>query len=133
VVERADGFVLIRRRADKGLLGGMIEVPTSPWTRDFEEAEALAGAPVFSGRGHRCGWRRVPGVVSHTFTHFPLELVVYTINVPKNAAAPAGTRWTAISDLAGEALPNVMRKVLAHALGRDRCAARPTARGKDLK
>ena len=62
-------------------------------------------------------WRRIPGVVTHVFTHFPLELVVYTAEVAPRAAPPHGTRWVALAELADEALPNVMRKVLAHALG----------------
>ncbi len=37
-------------------------------------------------------------------------------SVPANAGAPAGMRWVALAELAGEALPNLMRKVLAHAL-----------------
>jgi A/G-specific adenine glycosylase len=114
VVRRADGFVLVRRRAPKGLLGGMTEVPTSEWTHEFNDAKALQEAPRLSSRAT---WRRIPGVVTHVFTHFPLELVVYTTQVPATTNAPAGMRWVALADLAGEALPNVMRKVVAHALG----------------
>jgi A/G-specific adenine glycosylase len=62
-------------------------------------------------------WRRVPGVVRHVFTHFPLELTVYRAEVWRRAAAPAGTRWTAIARLGDEALPSLMRKVVAHGLG----------------
>jgi A/G-specific adenine glycosylase len=53
------------------------------------------------------------------FTHFPLELVVYAATVGPRVAAPQGTRWVALADVAGEALPNLMRKVLTHALDRD--------------
>jgi A/G-specific adenine glycosylase len=56
-------------------------------------------------------------VVSHVFTHFPLELVVYRAQLPRGAIAPAGARWIGLKDLAGEALPSLMRKVVAHALG----------------
>jgi A/G-specific adenine glycosylase len=63
-------------------------------------------------------WHRKAGVVSHVFTHFPLELVVYTATVPARAAAPKGMRWVPIATLKDEALPNVMRKVIAHALAR---------------
>jgi len=65
----------------------------------------------------KIAWRRIPGLVTHTFTHFPLELIVYRGEVSSRVPAPAGTRWVAAADLAGEAFPNVMRKVLAHALG----------------
>ena len=62
-------------------------------------------------------WHRKAGVVTHVFTHFPLELVVYTANVPARARAPEGMRWVPVATLADEALPNVMRKVIAHGLG----------------
>jgi A/G-specific adenine glycosylase len=118
VVCRADGYVLLRTRPAKGLLGGMTEVPTTAWSADFDESDALKGAPIFlSLPGTRkIAWRRMPGVVRHVFTHFPLELSVYVSEVASNTPAPLGTRWTKISTLDGEALPNLMRKVVAHAL-----------------
>jgi A/G-specific adenine glycosylase len=61
-------------------------------------------------------WRRVAGVVRHVFTHFPLELAVFAAEAPAGAPAPAGLRWVRLADLHGEALPNVMRKVVAHAI-----------------
>ena len=63
-------------------------------------------------------WHRRVGVVTHVFTHFPLELVVYTAQVPARTRAPKGTRWVPIATLQDEALPNVMRKVIAHGLGK---------------
>jgi A/G-specific adenine glycosylase len=56
------------------------------------------------------------GVVRHVFTHFPLELVVYRTKVSETTPAPPGTRWIPLSEIGNEALPNLMRKVLAHAL-----------------
>src|SRR5262249_18039843 len=124
VVSRADGSVLLRTRAPEGLLGGMTEGPTTEWTPDFA-GDALAAAPSFPGA--RPNWRRIPGVVTHVFTHFPLELVVYAATVAGKTPARAGTRWVARTALAGEALPNLMRKVLAHALGNVRELDQPTA------
>jgi len=117
VVLRDDGFVLLRRRPEEGLLGGMSEVPTTEWTHDFTFGDALAHAPrLFSAarqnRQRPSRWRRVAGTVTHTFTHFPLALVVYKTSVPRDVPAPDGSRWVALGDLDGEALPNVMRKVL---------------------
>jgi A/G-specific adenine glycosylase len=114
VALRADGCVLMRSRPPKGLLGGMTEVPTTQWTHDFDADEALREAPRL--KRARPKWRRVPGVVSHVFTHFPLELVVYRAETPVGATAPAGARWIPLSELGGEALPSLMRKVVAHAV-----------------
>jgi A/G-specific adenine glycosylase len=110
VVRRSDGALLVRTRAAKGLLGAMTEVPTTEWTTDFDDDGALAFAPMPWEE-----WRRVLGIVTHTFTHFPLELVVYTAEVGARTRAPAGMRWVEAPDIAGEAFPNVMRKVLVHA------------------
>jgi A/G-specific adenine glycosylase len=113
VVRRGDEL-LVRTRETKGLLGGMTEVPTSEWLAGQEDAAARKQAPAV-GAGVR--WQRKVGVVTHVFTHFPLELVVYTANVPPRTKAPAGMRWVTIATLDDEALPNVMRKVVAHGLG----------------
>jgi A/G-specific adenine glycosylase len=120
VARRADGYVLVRTRPAKGLLGGMTEVPTTEWTADFDESGALAEAPRFAAtqrdRNSGIRWRRLAGVVRHVFTHFPLELSVYVAELPPKTPAPKGTRWVKISELGGEALPSLMRKVVAHAI-----------------
>jgi len=120
VARRADDRVLLRTRPARGLLGGMAEVPTTAWAVDFHLSQALAAAPRFhlplpSGQTEVL-WRRLPGAVRHVFTHFPLELTVYRAEVPRQAAAPAGMRWTAVAELGNEALPSLMRKVVAHGL-----------------
>jgi A/G-specific adenine glycosylase len=113
VVRRGDEL-LVRTRPEKGLLGGMTEVPGSHWLAAQDDEAARQQAPRLKGVAR---WHRKAGVVSHVFTHFPLQLVVYTANAPARARAPDGMRWVAIATLGGEALPNVMRKVIAHGLG----------------
>lgn len=112
VVTRGDEL-LVRTRAEKGLLGGMTEVPTSEWLAGHEDAAALSQAPALKGV---TPWHRKVGVVTHVFTHFPLELVVYTASVPARVKAPDGMRWVPIATVQDEALPNLMRKVIAHGL-----------------
>ncbi len=112
VVTRGDEL-LVRTRVEKGLLGGMTEVPGSNWLAAQDDKTALKQAPMLAGMAR---WHRKAGIVTHVFTHFPLELVVYTAIVPAHARAPAGMRWVPVSTLQDEALPNVMRKVIAHGL-----------------
>jgi A/G-specific adenine glycosylase len=113
VVTRGDEL-LVRTRPEKGLLGGMTEVPGSDWLAAQDDKAALKQAPTLKGVSR---WHRKAGVVTHVFTHFPLELAVYTATVPARARPPEGMRWVPIATLRDEALPNVMRKVIAHGLG----------------
>jgi A/G-specific adenine glycosylase len=113
VVNRGDQL-LVRSRAEKGLLGGMTEVPGSRWLAAQDDKAALKQAPALKGVTR---WHRRAGVVTHVFTHFPLQLVVYTASVAARTRAPAGMRWVPIATLKDEALPNVMRKAIAHGLG----------------
>jgi A/G-specific adenine glycosylase len=114
VAVRADGYVVLRTRPSSGLLGGMSEVPGSDWAHDFNVGKALDSAPRLAG----AKWRKLAGIVRHVFTHFPLDLTVFIAELPRGTKAPKGARWVKVADLPGEALPNVMRKVLAHALER---------------
>jgi len=118
VALRADDCVLLRTRPARGLFGGMAEVPTTAWVADFDDSQALAEAPRFGASQKRVAWRKMAGVVRHVFTHFPLELTVYRGDLPRQAAAPAGARWIAITELGNEALPSLMRKVVVHGLER---------------
>ncbi|MEY9455850.1 adenine-specific DNA glycosylase [Bradyrhizobium ottawaense] len=112
VVTRGEDL-LVRGRPEKGLLGGMTEVPGSDWLAGQDDAAAKLQAPALKGLSR---WQRKMGVVTHVFTHFPLELVVYTAKAAARTRAPEGMRWVPLATLADEALPNVMRKVIAHAL-----------------
>jgi A/G-specific adenine glycosylase len=114
VVTRGEEL-LVRTRPEKGLLGGMTEVPGSEWRAAQDDKAALEQAPAIKGISR---WHRKTGTVTHVFTHFPLELVVYTASVPARTRPPEGMRWVPIATLAGEALPNLMRKVVAHGLAR---------------
>lgn len=107
-IERRDGAVLLRRRPDKGLLGAMMEVPSTEWRAKWP-SDPHSDAPL------PARWHKVPGRVEHTFTHFHLQLDVLCASVG-NREAPANCRWVPPQDLDGEALPTVMRKVIAVAL-----------------
>ncbi len=110
---RSDGAVLLRKRAPKGLLGGMDEVPSSAWREGkLVLADALKEAPV------PANWKVLEGGVRHTFTHFHLELVVAhaTATTSRLAKLSPGSAWVTLDKLTERALPTVMRKVIAHAV-----------------
>ena len=102
---REDGHVLLRRRPEKGLLGGMMEVPGSDWS------ENPADVPPVKAK-----WKKRAGLVEHTFTHFHLEVTVLVAKV-KSAKLPDDTFiWVKLSKAHEQALPTVMRKIMVHGL-----------------
>jgi A/G-specific adenine glycosylase len=107
VIER-EGKIALMRRAPKGLLGGMLGLPTSDWRATaWPAAEAIAAAPV------RASWRDA-GRIEHVFTHFALTLEVLRA---EGDGEIEGAVWTRREGLA--ALPSVFLKAARAALGPD--------------
>ncbi|HEX4160208.1 MAG TPA: A/G-specific adenine glycosylase [Rhizomicrobium sp.] len=108
VARDANGAVLLEKRPEEGLLGGMLQPPLGPWTAAFPGRDmALAQAPFAAP------WQRRTGVVRHGFTHFELEIQVWCVEVP--ARRNANGLWLPRGKLAGAALPTLMRKIISHA------------------
>ncbi len=102
---RGDGAVLLRRRPEKGLLGGMTEIPSTPWRSEpwtLDEAVKIAPATA--------EWAPLPGRVRHGFTHFRLELAIVAGN------GEADGLWSRVDRLSEHALPTLMKKVARHAV-----------------
>ena len=103
---RGDGRVLLRRRPERGLLGGMMEFPSTEWREcRWRIRSAVSTAPFAAA------WRELPGVVNHGFTHFHLELQVMTAKTQEEVEGV----WWPLDRLADQALPTVMKKVARHA------------------
>jgi A/G-specific adenine glycosylase len=107
---RDDGAIWMRRRAEQGLLGGMLEVPSTPWQEAGPDPEA---ARAFLPRA---AWRETAGAVIHVFTHFQLEVRVWVAQA--RAVQPADNHgvWIGPEKLGSSAIPSVMRKIIAHGL-----------------
>jgi A/G-specific adenine glycosylase len=104
---RDDGAVMLRRRPEKGLLGGMIELPSTPW-RDtpWDESEAAQAAPAATQ------WAALPGAVQHGFTHFRLELAMMA---GRTSAPPEGI-WARPGEFKDYAFPTLTKKLANYAL-----------------
>jgi len=106
------GAVLLKRRLEKGLLGGMMEVPSTEWLAAVSStASANAAAPV------PAEWRVLPGQVRHVFTHFELTLTVWAGRVPGRGDPKLGI-WVKPDRFGDYALPSLMMKVVRHAMGK---------------
>ncbi|WP_099827803.1 A/G-specific adenine glycosylase [Oceaniglobus indicus] len=98
LARRQDGAWLLERRADSGLLGGMLGWPGAPWGDEAQEQPPLDA-----------DWRD-PGVqVRHTFTHFHLLLDLRIAEVGMDARPTCGT-FVHPANFRPSDLPTVMRK-----------------------
>ncbi|HYG26574.1 MAG TPA: NUDIX domain-containing protein, partial [Caulobacteraceae bacterium] len=103
VLTRGDEVALVRR-PPKGLLGGMLALPTSEWRGALlSDEEALSAAPA------KAAWR-LAGEIEHVFTHFALTLRV--LRAEGEADDVIWSRDTA-------ALPSVFLKAVRSGLGAD--------------
>ena len=101
------GKTLLRRRPDKGLLGGMMELPGTEWTAKKRPIDSLIKqAP------EQRNWRKIEPDISHVFTHFALTLAVFTA---EGGDTLTGI-WADLGSLDDYALPSLMRKAIAAAL-----------------
>ncbi|MEL6569690.1 MAG: A/G-specific adenine glycosylase, partial [Pseudomonadota bacterium] len=93
------GRILLVRRPEKGLLGGMLALPTDAWSEGGGDATALAQA-----HGVAAASLEALGEVRHVFTHFELTLQVW-----RGRGGDAGEGdWRAPRDVEG--LPSVFAK-----------------------
>jgi A/G-specific adenine glycosylase len=98
-----DGDVFLRTRPGQGLLAQMTEPPVSDWTGDRHD-------PRFP---MKADWRH-RGQVVHVFTHFRLELEIWSATIADPTLLADGW-WADPRNLDAEALPTVFRKALATA------------------
>ena len=98
-ITRDNDFLTIRR-PNEGLLGGMICFPCSEWL----ETKAEEFYPPFSA-----DWIITGALVTHTFTHFKLNLRVVKAYIEN---APEGYQKNSLETFDTSSLPALMKKVL---------------------
>ena len=97
-----EDHVLLVRRPARGLLGGMLALPTGPWA-DHAALDEAAPAKV--------QWEEV-GSVDHVFTHFSLRLRIVRGEAQDRTAAGI---WWPVESLGEAGLPTVFAKAAARA------------------
>ena len=92
--------MLLERRPDKGLLGGMLGWPGNDWSTDKPEA-----IPPFEAN-----WQILSAEARHTFTHFHLKLHIQKAIVVNDITQDVGT-FVDVKTFDVNDLPTIMRKV----------------------
>lgn len=107
-LEAPSGEILLRRRPESGLLGGMMEFPSTEWRDEpWRLATAKHHSPI------KTRWKTLPGTVSHGFTHFDIEFVILAGRCDRKTATGV---WCYTGGFKELALPTVMKKIAHHAL-----------------
>ncbi|MGM0421665.1 MAG: A/G-specific adenine glycosylase [Pseudomonadota bacterium] len=100
------GRVLLRRRPESGLLGGMMEFPSGKWQEGGHMPVSSADVPVSAA------FIGAPAVeIRHIFTHFELYLNPHHYVYTGSGVDETPYKWVEPQRLAEEALPSVMIKV----------------------
>ncbi len=97
-----DGAMLFERRPEKGLLGGMMGLPGTPWV-EFSDDNPIKAAPTSNAE-----WSKI-GDITHVFTHFHLALEVYAARAPKGFRRKSNQHWMAPET---SRLPTVVKKAV---------------------
>ncbi|MDE0877558.1 MAG: A/G-specific adenine glycosylase [Sphingomonas bacterium] len=105
-LERGDDVLLVTRPPE-GLLGGMRALPTGPWA---DTPPGLVDAPVSAPAV--TSWRTLDATVSHSFTHFTLDLTLAVARIEAHQTPNSGDWWP-VDALAAAGLPTVFAKAAA--------------------
>lgn len=98
-IDSGNKKVLVEKRPEKGMLGGMTGFPTGEWTD--------AGIPLPD----------MPGAVQnrkvkHVFTHFALTLTPVVVKMSENDNGTIATgRWVGFSEIETAGLPTLFKKL----------------------
>ena len=96
--------VLLVRRPAKGLLGGMLALPSVGW----DDGALLAALSNIE-------WKLTGALVRHTFTHFHLELKIAAARKPAPMDVDGG-HWISTSEVVDAGLPTLMKKAVREML-----------------
>lgn len=107
-----DGHILLERRADKGLLGGMPGLFSTPWEEraDFPNKQQWTKAAP-----HPSDWAVGETIAKHTFTHFHLETRLAVAAAPTRLNVQNGF-WIPLEGIAEIGLPTAFTKIVQLAL-----------------
>ena len=100
-IKNSNGQILLDKRPEKGLLGGMLGLPTTEW---LKEDTKLEHPEVFTGIEQQ------NMSVHHTFTHFDLELRLFEASAEQEIANQNQQFFWESPQIVGEKLPTVFKK-----------------------
>ena len=102
-IQNSEGDVVLHRRPESGLLGGMTGLPTAGWDNRKDTNREL-------GFIENLDVLELSERVTHTFTHFHLILELKVVKATARLTLPEGYFWCSPSDLQNQRFPKVFEK-----------------------
>ncbi|MCD8497170.1 MAG: NUDIX domain-containing protein [Alphaproteobacteria bacterium] len=109
--------VLLERRAEKAMMGGMSAFPTSEWV----EKGRKANHPAFINLDKVSA--KAP-FIRHSFTHFDLQLTLHQGAISDATPPPDNFYWISADDILHQGFPTLFKKALK--IWHDELIALPT-------
>lgn len=110
-VTNSRGEVLFETRPDKGLLSGMVGLPTSEWVdwptgqKKWPEISHISAMKLLNNKSMKNDLK-----VRHTFTHFNLELQGVVLKQPSGHRLSPAQFWVPVADISRLGLPTLFKK-----------------------
>ena len=110
---RHDGYVLLRKRQEKGLLGGMMEIPSTPWEKNIQTIDkAIEYSPL---RLSMVNWSILSDNVKHVFSHFNLLLIIASAKIKRDKLEKLSLTedfvWVNPNQINQLAIPSLTKKI----------------------
>ncbi len=106
----SDGAVLMHYRDKNAMLGGMLEVPSTPWG---VKQSCPVEQPFDYAPDNALQWLRCDDTVRHVFSHFALSVTIYKASCDGINAGDAKHEWIKPENFDRKPIPTLTKKILA--------------------
>lgn len=112
LIRNDDGAVLMRYRDKKHMLGGMLEVPSTPWSVGQEKIKG----DIFDYAPFQREWVNINGAFKHVFSHFSLNVTIYKAYCDDMDNVDNSLFWVTEGNFSKYPIPTLTKKILTKAL-----------------
>jgi len=104
IIINGSGEILVRRRASKGMLPSMLEVPNDKWVTEKKLLVRDSSISLFQKKFTRCK------SIKYSFSHFDLAIDIYFTKERKRKIK--NHNWILLNNIAEIGMPTIMKKIV---------------------
>jgi len=107
IIINGSGEILVRRRASKGMLPSMLEVPNDKWVTEKKLLVRDSSVSLFKKKFTKCK------PILYSFSHFDLAIDIYFTKERKRKIK--NHNWILLKNIAEIGMPTIMKKIVEEA------------------